>query len=111
MKLSKLLVPSSSWRARPDFLPTMFECEELSSGSLRLSSVGEGFWFSGWRYVDPSEEVFFLAVGAAGTSSFLSCSRYGKKVYIELRPSLFGSRLLSKFLIKYGAGSPTSLFS
>jgi hypothetical protein len=96
----------------------MFECEELSSGSLRLSSVGEGFWFSGWRYVDPSEEVFFesavrrfLAVGAAGTSSFLSCSRYGKKVYIELRPSLFGSRLLSKFLIKYGAGSPTSLFS
>jgi hypothetical protein len=83
-----------------------------------LSSGGEGFWFSGWRYVDPSEEVFFddvvrrfLAADAAGTSFFLSYSRYGKKVYIELRPSLFGSRLLSKFLIKYDAGSPTSLFS
>jgi hypothetical protein len=24
MKLDQFLVPSSSWRARPDFLPTMF---------------------------------------------------------------------------------------
>jgi len=55
---NELLVPSSSWRALPDFLPTMFDCEESSSGLLESGKVVA----SGRVLVVPSVALFFECV-------------------------------------------------